>query len=135
MREFKHNRLIATLLLSTVFLAVTYSFTGGLSSFPLAHTQIYPPESEVAGTTAVALVAGCNPTTSTYPDATPAQTLAGAVSPEDALVSLWGFELASGNWLAYAPEFPEVSDMQTCNFLDVVFICVSDPATFARPSV
>jgi hypothetical protein len=82
------------------------------------------------GMEAIALVAGCNPVTSTYPDRTPIQTIASNVGPAGSLTSLWEFDL--GTWLGYSPQFPEVSDLQEKNLLDVVFICVATPGAFVR---
>ena len=85
------------------------------------------------GFEAVALAAGCNALASTYPDHTPVQTIASSVGPAGILTSLWEFE--QGAWLGYSPQFPEVSDLTEKDFLDVVFICVTGPGSFARPVV
>lgn len=85
------------------------------------------------GMEAVDLVAGCNPVASTYPDDTAAQTIADNVGPAGSLTSLWEFE--QGAWLGYSPQFPEVSDLREKDFLDVVFVCVSSPGVFVRPTV
>lgn len=79
----------------------------------------------------------CSPVASTYPDATPADTIAGAVTPPGALEALWQME--AGAWLGFSPEFPQASNLTDLAFLDVAFICVggSGPgaATFTRPTV
>jgi len=85
------------------------------------------------GMEAVDLVAGCNPVASTYPDATAVQTIADNVGPAGIVDSLWEFEM--GTWLGYSPQFPEVSDLREKDFLDVVFVCVSGPGVFVRPTV
>jgi hypothetical protein len=85
------------------------------------------------GMEAVDLVAGCNPVASTYPDDTPIQTIASNVGPAGSLSSLWEFEM--GTWLGYSPQYPEVSDLQEKDFLDVVFICVASRGAFVRPAV
>ncbi len=95
---------------------------------PAATPTPLPP-----GMEAVTLVAGCNPVATTYPDNTPAQTIASNVGPAGSLTSLWEFD--QGTWLGYSPEFPEVSDLQKKDFLDVVFICVATPGAFVRPVV
>jgi hypothetical protein len=81
----------------------------------------------------VDLAAGCNPVASTYPDATPIETIAAAVGPAGNLKALWEFE--GGVWLGYSPAYPHVSDLAAKNFLDVVFICVAGPGSFGRPIV
>jgi len=81
----------------------------------------------------VPLIAGCNPAASTYPDGTPIETIADAVTPEGNLTALWEFE--AGFWLGYSPFFPEVSDLTEEDFLDVVFICVDVAGTFERPLI
>jgi len=88
-----------------------------------------PPESaEVMN-----LIAGCNPTTTTYPDGTTVQTLTAATAPAGILDAIWRFD--AGVWRAYSPEFPQASDLAVTAFLDVVFLCVDAPATFVRPLV
>jgi hypothetical protein len=95
---------------------------------PAATPTPLPP-----GMEAVTLVAGCNPLASTFPDDTPVQTIASNVGPAGSLTSLWEFEM--GTWLGYSPEYPEVSDLQEKDFLDVVFVCVSGPGVFVRLAV
>jgi len=85
------------------------------------------------GFEAVDLTGGCNPVTTTYPDATPIGTIATAVGPAGNLEALW--ELEGGIWLGYSPAYPQASDLTAKDFLDVVFICVMGPGQFARPIV
>ena len=95
---------------------------------PLATPTPLPP-----GMEAVDLAAACNPVAATYPNATPVQTIAGAVGPAGNLQALWEF---GGNaWLGYSPAYPQASDLTAMDFLDVVFICVGGPGSFARPIV
>jgi len=79
----------------------------------------------------------CNPVASTYPDATPIATIAGAVAPPNLLEGLWEFDGVT--WLGYSPHFPAASNLTQMNQLDVVFICVggSGPgaAMFTRPVI
>jgi hypothetical protein len=83
------------------------------------------------------LVAGiCTPVTSTHPDGTSAATVGQGVSPADALVSLWFFIAAEARWSGYSPAVPpELSDLQTVDRLDVVFVCVSADAVITMPSI
>ncbi|MGB6837987.1 MAG: hypothetical protein WBF66_09815 [Dehalococcoidia bacterium] len=76
------------------------------------------------------LVAGCNPVTTTYPDATPIATIAGAVTPAEALQSIW--QLEAGIWTGYSAQFPAASDLAEVDRLDVVFICMSAAGSFER---
>jgi len=85
------------------------------------------------GFEAVDLAAGCNPVTTTYADATPVGTIAGAVGPAGNLEALWALEGAT--WQGYSPAYPEASDLTAKNFLDVVFVCVTGPGAFVRPIV
>jgi len=97
-------------------------------SGPAATPTPLPP-----GMEAVGLAAGCNPVASTQADNTPIQTIAGGVGPAGNLTSLWEFE--AGAWRGYSPQFPDVSDLQETDFLDVVFICTAGPGAFVRPVV
>ncbi len=82
------------------------------------------------GVETLPLIAGCNPLAWTGSDDTPIADIASAVSPPDILVALWSLE--GGVWLGYSPQFPEVSDLQEMDRLDVVFVCVSTGGTFSR---
>jgi len=85
---------------------------------------------------AVDLVAGCNPIASTWPDGTGVKAIAAGVAPEDALASIWAFDTATGTWLGYSPTAPAgVSDLDTVDRLDAIFICVDADATVSRPVI
>lgn len=86
-----------------------------------------PPE----GTRVMRLTHGCTLVTSRYPDSTPAEVLASAVSPAHRLVSLWKTE--AGDWLGYAPSYPWVSDLFLEDFGGLFFICASGKAEFIEP--
>jgi hypothetical protein len=102
--------------------------TPSVSPPPGATPTPLPP-----GYEAVDLAAACNPVTTTYPNATPAQSVAAAVGPAGNLQALWKF---GGNvWLGYSPAFPQASDLTALDLLDVVFICVGGPGSFARPII
>jgi len=85
----------------------------------------------------VALVVGCNPVASTYPENTAVTTIAAAVSPSGALYSIWYLNTATGRWLAYSPYYPEpqYSDLTEVDRLEVIFICVDTAGSFARPEL
>jgi hypothetical protein len=101
---------------------------GGPTATPAGPTPT--PTPLPPGYEAVDLAAGCNPVATTYPDATPIETIAAAVGPAGNLDALWEFE--GGVWLGYSPAYPQASDLTAKNFLDVVFICVLGPGSFAR---
>jgi hypothetical protein len=84
----------------------------------------------------VALVEGCNPVASTWPDATAIAAAAGAVAPAEALDAIWKFDAASGTWIGYSPSAPAaVSDLASIDRLDAIFICVNAAATWSRPVI
>jgi CSLREA domain-containing protein len=115
----------------------TITPTPTVTETPGAPTET-PTETPVGGAPGdvetLPLIAGCNPLAWTGTDSTPIATIAGAVSPADILVALWEFD-STGVWLGYSPQFPEVSDLQQMNRLDVVFVCVSTTGTFSRPVI
>jgi len=89
------------------------------------------PELEV-----VDLVAGCNPIAATWADGTAASAVAAAVAPADALDAIWAFDTAAGTWQGYSPTAPAgVSDLDTVDRLDAIFICVDADATVSRPVI
>ena len=84
----------------------------------------------------VALVEGCNPVASTWPDGTTADTAADKVAPAEALDAIWKFDPASGAWQGFSPTAPAaVSDLASIDMLDAIFICVNAPATWSRPVI
>lgn len=89
-----------------------------------------------AGTEQVPLTSGCTNLTLTWPNGTPAGTVASAISPAGALQAIWRFDAVQGRFLGYTPSAPAfANDLQTVNRLDAVFICVSSPATLNRPTL
>jgi hypothetical protein len=84
----------------------------------------------------VDLVIGCNPVAITYDDGTPATTVGEGVAPAGSLVSIWKFLPAEGRWIGYsAGAPPEVSDLQTVERLDALFVCVNAVGTITMPSI
>ena len=83
----------------------------------------------------VELSAGCNMTTLTFADGTEAATVAAAVSPPDALETIWRLDNASGSFQAFTPQAPQASDLLSVNLLDAVFICLDANADISMPSV
>lgn len=84
----------------------------------------------------VDLVVGCNPVAITYDDGTPATTVGEGVAPAGSLISIWKFLPAEGRWIGYsAGAPPEVSDLQTVERLDALFVCVNAVGTITMPSI
>jgi len=105
---------------------------------PPTPTPTAPAPPPPGGMEQVALQGGtCVPVASTYPDATPIATIAGAVAPPNVLQGLWQFDGVT--WLGYSPQFPAASNLTQLDRLDVVFICVSgsgpNAGTFSRPVI
>jgi hypothetical protein len=82
----------------------------------------------------VGLVRGCNNLVLTWPDGTSLTTVAAALSPADALVAIWRFDAATGRYLGFNPAVAGVSDLTAATQRDAVFICLTGPATLARPA-
>jgi hypothetical protein len=84
----------------------------------------------------VDLLAGCNPVTLTFPDGTPTTTAAAGVQPAESLLAMWKFVPAEHRWMGYmAGAPPEVSDLQTVERLDVIFVCVNAVGTITMPDI
>jgi len=126
-------------LISTGLPGTTFTVTCSLDG----HPEVAPVSKEVAvvlpgqeNLETVDLVEGCNPVSSTWPDGTTAAAAADDVAPPEALNALWKFDPVSGSWQGFDPAAPAgVSNLASIDFLDVVFICVSDAATWSRPAI
>jgi plastocyanin len=81
----------------------------------------------------VDLFAGCNNVSLTWPDGTPAATVAAAVTPPNALQAIWRFDNSTQTFRAFSPQFPQASDLTTVNRFDAVFICMNAAGTLMRP--
>jgi PKD repeat protein len=105
---------------ATTTATITGSTTAGTSSPALS-------------TTSVALVTGCNNIAATWPDGTAPSTVVAAVAPAGLVVAVWRAQPGTQQFVGYAPTAPVVSDLQTINRFDALFICTTGPATLARP--
>lgn len=84
----------------------------------------------------VSLVVGCNPVAITYDDGTTITTVGQGVDPAGALVSIWKYLPAENRWIGYSAGAPAaVSDLQTVERLDALFVCVSAAATISMPEI
>jgi hypothetical protein len=71
------------------------------------------------------LFPGCNSIALTFPDGTLCGDVVQAVSPADAVESLWRFSVAMRRYEGFSPTVPAASDLHTVDFLDVVWICLA----------
>ena len=84
----------------------------------------------------VPLAGTCNPLASTYADATPIGTIAGAVAPTTILTAIWSYDPFTVTWLGYAPGAPPgVNNLVSADRLDVIFICANAPGKWTRPVI
>jgi hypothetical protein len=84
----------------------------------------------------VDLLVGCNPVTLTFPNGTATTTAAAGVQPAESLLAMWKFVPAERRWMGYMAGAPaEVSDLQTVERLDVVFVCVNAVGTITMPQI
>jgi hypothetical protein len=81
------------------------------------------------------LSTGCNAIGLTFPDSTPPSQAAAAVTPADAFQALWRLDNATGSFQAYVAAAPQASDLASLRFLDAAFVCTSEPASLAMPTV
>jgi PKD repeat protein len=83
----------------------------------------------------VQLFAGCNNVAMTWPVGTPMTTVASAVSPPSALMSIFRFDAAAQRFFGFSPTAPSFANDYTAVLvrLEAVFMCMSGPATLLRP--
>jgi hypothetical protein len=84
----------------------------------------------------IRLLSGCNNEALTWPVGTALSTVAAAVSPPTALMSVFKLDTATGRFRAYSPTAPAfANDYNTVETaLEAVFLCVSAAATLNRPA-
>ena len=87
------------------------------------------------GQRTVNLSPGCNMVTLTFASGTDAASAAAAVSPADALDTIWRLDNVSRTFQAFMPQAPQASDLTSVNLLDAVFMCVDAGATISMPTV
>jgi Domain of unknown function DUF11 len=82
------------------------------------------------------LYAGCNNISLTFPDATPSQTVAQAVTPAGTVETLWRFNGPLNRFEGFSPAYPQASDLTSVNFLDAVWLCMTEapPGGVAPPA-
>jgi competence protein ComEC len=80
------------------------------------------------------LYEGCNNISLTFPDGTASQSVAQAVSPPEAVESMWRYDAAQGRFVGFSPAAPQASDLLTADFLDAVWVCVAAPVVEISPT-
>lgn len=117
-------------------MATRWLWLPGLIAAALLLAAALGPRSASAQRVVDLIGGGCTPVALTHDDGTDVATVAAGVEPADALISIWKFLPASGSWAGYAAGAPpEVSDLQTVERLDAVFVCVSAAATISMPEI
>ncbi|MHB8575021.1 MAG: PKD domain-containing protein [Dehalococcoidia bacterium] len=112
-----------------VALTVTDSTAGGVVTATTTATI-------AGGSRVLPLVSGCNNVASTWADNQNPSTIASAVSPQSALLSVW--KLVDPSAIKYKGFFPNASaasDLTGVNRLDAIFVCVNAPATLTEPTI
>ncbi len=84
-------------------------------------------------TRTVTLTAGCTEVTSTFPDNTPAATVAAAVAPATALSAFWRADGTQGAFRGHGPLSAAASDLATVNRGDALRFCTTTAATLTQP--
>jgi hypothetical protein len=87
------------------------------------------------GQRTVNLTSGCNMVTLTFATGTDASALTTAVSPPEALDTVWRLDNATRTFQAFMPQAPQASDLTSLNLLDAAFICMNTAAIIAMPTV
>ena len=71
------------------------------------------------------LFAGCNLISLTFPDGTTSEEVIDAVTPPEAVETIWRQTAALDRFEGFSPVFPQASDLLTVHRLDPVWICIS----------
>jgi len=77
---------------------------------------------------AVQLYAGCNNIGLTFPDGTTSETVVQAVTPAGVVEAMWHHNAAENRFEGFSPAAPQASDLLAVNFLDAVWLCVTEAA-------
>jgi len=118
---------VRTVILTIASAALALVVQGSVLAQPLATIALPEP----SGT--VQLYPGCNPIALTFPDGTPSQAVAQAVSPAGTVQAIWGFSAALGRFQGFSPAAPQASDLLTVGYLDAVWLCVAESSTSEEP--
>jgi hypothetical protein len=83
----------------------------------------------------VQLYRGCNNVALTFPDGTASDVVVQAVTPASVVEAMWRHKADLGGFEGFSPAAPQVSDLQTVDFLDPVWLCVAEPSAASPPPV
>lgn len=97
--------------------------------------QTGPGTQDPNATEQLALIAGCNNVTLTWPNGTPVATVAAAVSPATAVLAIWRYDAAAGRFRGWSPIANAPTDFATVNRLEPVFLCMREAGSLRRPPV
>jgi uncharacterized protein YkwD len=81
----------------------------------------------------LALAAGCNNVTLTWPTGTPLATVAGAITPAGSLLAIWKFDNSTQRFVGFSAIPGAPNDLREAGSLDAVFVCVTAAGSLARP--
>lgn len=120
------------LIMAAAVLAVAVGLLGGLGpavrAQPVASIALPSPRGVVQ------LYSGCNNIALSFPDGTAGQTVVQGVTPPGMVESVWRHNAAQGRFEGFNPAFPSVSDLQTVNLWDAVWLCIAAGVTPSPPS-
>jgi hypothetical protein len=103
----------------------------GLLLLAMAHTPNTAHAQRVEN-----LVKGCTPVAMTFDDGTAITTVGEGVQPTGILTSIWKYLPADHRWIGYSASAPaEISDLQTVDKLDPLFVCTNEAGTITMPQI
>jgi hypothetical protein len=74
------------------------------------------------------LYPGCNNIGLTFANGTASQDVVQAVTPAGSVESVWRHNAALNKFVGFSPQYPQVSDLLTVDFLDAVWFCMTTGA-------
>jgi hypothetical protein len=94
-----------------------------------------PANPNVPGmTSTIMLTRGCTNVVSTFPNGTPAATVAAAISPPTALTMIMKFDPTVMSYLSFGPAAAALRQLTTVNRGDILRICTGAAATLTPPA-
>jgi hypothetical protein len=72
------------------------------------------------------LYAGCNAVSLTFPDGSSSFTVVQAVTPAGSIESIWRYDPPTNRFLGFSPAALVASDLETVDYLDVVWLCIHE---------
>jgi inhibitor of cysteine peptidase len=115
----------------TLLMAAVLTLTAGVMLLAATGSRVHAqPAASIALPDpggVVQLYEGCNDIALTFPDGTTSEAVVQAVSPADAVESMWRYDASQNRFLGFSPAAPQASDLLTVNFMDAVWLCISVP--------